>query len=174
MTTEQQPAEAPAFDAQAWLDSATSTTRAVTLQQRPDLVGVAEDLTRRLRTAENITEGGGTPDDDPEALLRDLEDVHAQWKTFTLPVRVEGRSDASRERIRKALPKAAREDDDELTLHWLADAITSPTGLDVEWLRTIRERQKSQFQLLLLAATQASTQPPGVLYAQAYRRGRTR
>jgi len=152
------------WDAAAWIAGATSTVRSVKLHQRADLMAVSDELQDKLRLARMI------PADDralgelsPEAILEQLEQVARQFEASAIVIKVEGRSDESRKAIEKRLTNGkTKPDEDEVTLHQLADAVIEPPGITVDFLRMLRERMQAQYQQVLLAYVQASGQPPAV------------
>lgn len=151
------------FDLDAWISGATSTVRAVTLYQRPDLMAEVDDLTRQLRVAEAIPdEDRGMADASPQGIRSRLEQVAKQFEASALVFKVAGRSDAARERLAKRLKKQGVTDEYEVILHQLADAVVEPKGVTVEFLRTLGERSEAQLKMLGAASSLANHQPPRV------------
>ena len=137
------------FDLTAWINGATSTVRAVTLYQRPDLVAQVDELQRQLRVAEAIPEDDrGMNDATPQGIRQRLEQVAKEFEASALVFKVEGRSDEAREKIAKKLKKQNVTDEYEVALHQLADAIGEPKGVTVEFLRVLSDRSESQLKKL--------------------------
>ena len=155
--------DAATFDLDAWIGGVTGTVRATTIYQRADLMAEVDRLQRELRIAESIDdEDRGMTDESPESIRRQLEQVARDFEASGLTVRVQGQSDGHRERITKVCKKRGIDDEYEITLHHLADAIVEPKGINVDFLRKLGERNEMQLKMLLTAASLASFQPPRV------------
>ena len=151
------------FDLDAWINGATSTVRAVTLYQRPDLMAEVDALQRELRIAEAIPdEDRGMNDTTPAGIRSQLEQTAREFERSALVFKVESRSDGHRERIAKHLKKQGITDENEVVLHQLADAIIEPKGVTVDFLRKLQDRSEAQVKLLVVASTYANTEPPRV------------
>lgn len=151
------------FDLDAWIDGAKPVVRAVTLYQRPDLLGVIDALQRDLRVAELVPdEDRGMNDPTPEGVRQKIEEAAHQFEASALVFRVEGRSDEARERIEKRLKKQDVKDTTSITLHQLADAIIEPKGVTASFLRKLQDTSESQVRMLLVAAGMANHEPPKV------------
>jgi len=147
-----------------WLAGSTATKRSVRIYSRGDLIAEASRLDRELQRARSIPEEDRAANDPtPEGVIARMAALNEEFEASGIDVVVEGRSEASREAITKALPEGVdRKDDKEVGLHWLAAAIVSPKGLDVEWLRRFREVQEAQFSLLFDGYWRASSLAPRV------------
>jgi len=158
--------DAESFDAAAWLSGATSTVRSVTVYGRADLVAEIDELDRLARIARQVPdEDRSLGDPSPEGLEERREDVYRQWAASALTIRVEGRSDDRRAAIVKRLKKdgvTLDKDGNEETLHFLADAVQSPEGLDSGWFRAFRDKSESQYRQVVQAYVTASGAPPVV------------
>lgn len=151
------------FDLDAWIGGATSTVRAVTLYQRPDLVGVIDELQRQLRLAEMVAdEDRGMNDPTPDGIRGEIERVAREFEKSGLLVKIEGRTDEARDRIEKRLKKQNVTDKETVVLHQLADAIIEPKGVTPEFLRKLQAVSEPQLKTLLVAAGLASLEPPKV------------
>lgn len=165
------------FDLNAWISGATSVVRAVTLYQRPDLIGAIDALQRDLRVAELVPdEDRGMNDPTPEGIRQKIEAVAREFEKSALVFKVEGRSQDALERIEKRLKKQNVKDDRTITLHQLADAIIEPKGVTVDFLRKLQDTAETQLRMLLVAAGMANTEPPkvDVPFSSASSRGRRR
>lgn len=151
------------FDLDAWIGGVTSTVRAVTLYQRPDLLGEIDKLTRELRIAEQVpAEDRGMNDPTPDGIRRQIEAMASEFEKSGVTFKVEGRSDEARERIAKRLKKQGVTDEYDVVLHQLEDAIVSPKGVTISFLRTLAEKSETQLKMLLTVASLANFQPPAV------------
>lgn len=162
--TDESPELDPAtFDLHAWIGGATATVRAVTLYQRTDLLADVDTLQRELRIAEAVPEEDrAMGDESPDSIRRQLEQVAREFESSALVFKVEGRSDGHRDRIAKKLKKQGIDDEYEVTLHQLADAVVAPAGVTVDFLRKLGEVSEAQLKLLLTGSSLASFQPPRV------------
>jgi hypothetical protein len=165
------------FDLNAWISGARGTVRAVTIYQRPDLVGRVDELSRELRLAELVpAEDRGMNDPTPEGIRRELEQVAREFERSGLTIKIEGRSDEARDRIKKRLKKQGVSDEETVLFHQLADAIVEPQGVTPEFLRTLGEKSEPQLKKLLVASGLANYEPPkvDVPFSSASSQGRKR
>lgn len=164
ITTDETPELDPvAFDLDAWIGGVTSTVRAVTLYQRPDLLAEVDRLQRELRIAEQTpAEDRGMNDPTPDGVRAELERVARLFESSAIVFKVEGRSDEARERIEKRLKKQGVTDELTIVLHQLEDAIVEPKGVTADFLRKLNDRSEPQVKMLLTAASLANFQPPRV------------
>lgn len=166
-----------AFDLDAWISGATPTVRAVTLYQRPDLLGEIDALQRQLRIAEQVGDDDrGMNDASPDGIRGQLEQVARDFEASALTFKVQGRSDEARDRIKKRLKKQGVTDEETVVLHQLADAVIEPAGVTPEQLRRLQEASEPQLKMLLTAASLAHYQPPAVdvPFSSGSSRGRKR
>ncbi len=150
------------FDLDAWINGVNPSVRAVTLYQRADLMGVIDELQRKLRVAEMVSdEDRGMNDATPDGVRREIEQVVRQFEASALVFKLEGRSQEVLERIAKRLKKQDV-DEETIGLHQLADAIIEPKGVTPEFLRKLQAASEIQLVMLRNAMVSASAQPPAV------------
>ena len=154
------------FDPAAWLSGATGTQRSVTIYGRGDLIAEVDELDRQARLARDAPDTDrALGDSTPESLEERRDALYAEFEASAVNVRVQGRSEAWLLAIQKRLKKAGIAADDktgEWTLHYLAEAIVTPKGIDVAWLRQFREMSESQYNRLVQAFIAACGAPPAV------------
>jgi hypothetical protein len=156
------------FDLNAWVAGVTSTVRAVTLYQRPDLLADVDELERQIGIAKKAT--GSVPDgedelggsDDVQTLQERLADVLKAWAASAMTFRVQGRTDEWRDAAKKRLRKQGITDETEIILRSLAESIIAPAGITYEHLAHLNEVSQPQVKMLLVAWGMANNQPPAV------------
>jgi len=154
------------FDPAAWLSGATGTQRSVTIYGRADLIAEVDELDRQARVARAIPDGDrALGDPTPETVEEQRDALYAQFEASALTVRIEGKSDARRDGIDKRLKGQGIKLDkngDEQTLHYIADAVVSPQGLDAAFWRAFREKSEAQYREVVKTYVTASGAPPRV------------
>lgn len=164
ITTDETPDLDPAtFDLDAWIGGVTGTVRAVTIYQRPDLLGQIDELQRQLRVAESVpAEDRGMNDATPDGIRNQIEQIAREFEASGVVFKIEGRSDEARDRIKKRLKKQGVNDEETVVLHQLADAIVEPKGVTPEFLRKLQDKSETQLRMLLVTMGKATIEPPKV------------
>jgi len=155
--------DAKTFQLDAWFSGVTPTFRSCTLYQRADLMARVDELTTRLRLAEAMPqEDRQLSDESPAAIRREIEELAEEFEASAITFKVQGRSDAYRDGLKKKLKKQGIEEDAQVGLHILADAIVEPRGVTVEHLQRLADVSEAQLSILFRAVALASTEAPRV------------
>lgn len=144
------------FDLAAWIAGVTPVQRTVTIYARGDLFADLSALETRYDEAKRSANV-----DDMRALKEQMRDVADQIRASALDITVQGRSAEWVQRFRKDMDERGV-DGDQATLEQLAAQITSPAGLTVDMLATLRDRIEPQVVSLVQAVATVNTQAPRI------------
>lgn len=144
------------FDLAAWIAGVTPVQRTVTLYARGDLFADLSALETRYDEAKRAANV-----DDMRAIKEQMHEVADQIKASALDITVQGRSAEWVQRFRKDCEDRGV-DGDQATLEQLAAQITSPEGLTVDMLATLRDRIEPQVVALVQAVATVNTQAPRI------------
>ena len=144
------------FDLAAWIAGVTPVERTVTLYARGDLFAALSALETRYDEAKRAANV-----DDMRDLKDKMREVADQIKASALDITVQGRSADWVQRFRKDMDERGV-DGDQATLEQLAAQITSPEGLTVDMLATLRDRIEPQVVALVQAVATVNTQAPRI------------
>lgn len=144
------------FDLAAWIAGVTPVQRTVALYARGDLFADLSALETRYDEAKRAANV-----DDMRALKEQMRDIAAQIRASALDITVQGRSADWVQRFRKDMNERGI-DGDQATLEQLAAQITSPAGLTVDMLATLRDRIEPQVVALVQAVATVNTMKPTI------------
>lgn len=144
------------FDLAAWIAGVTPVQRTVTLYARGDLFADLSALETRYDEAKRAA---GV--DDMRTLKEQMREVAAQIRASALDITVQGRSADWVQQFRKECEQRGI-DGDQATLEQLAAQITSPQGLTVDMLATLRDRIEPQVVALVQAVATVNTMKPTI------------
>lgn len=144
------------FDLAAWIAGVTPVQRTVTIYARGDLFADLSAMETRYDEAKRSANV-----DDMRALKEQMREVADRIKASALDITVQGRSAEWVQRFRKDMDERGV-DGDQATLEQLAAQITSPAGLTVDMLATLRDRIEPQVVALVQAVATVNTQAPRI------------